>query len=64
MSDNYDSFKDLEKDVTIILEETETVTTFRIFPQIVQEGNCIGHVTTVYHVMITQWSHDSMIEVK
>lgn len=51
-----DSFQDLEKDVIIILEETETITTFRIFPQIVQEGTYISHVTTVvmvtYHVMI------------
>ena len=30
--------QDLEKDVTIVLDETDTIVTFRIFPEIVQEG--------------------------
>ena len=34
--------QDLEKDVTIVLDETDTITTFRVFPQIVQEGTFIN----------------------
>ena len=43
---------DLERDVEIILEETDTITTFRLFAQAVQEGKLVGVkiFTTFIHI--------------